>query len=86
MSAYKPKYKLNLAFDLAEFKIFVFYFSLAFIAFTLLNFLVAWEMEASWLGFVIAFLNYEKLGRVLGIKTPEKILIKARVVLSGAPE
>jgi hypothetical protein len=43
-------------------------------------------MEASWLGFVIAFLNYEKLGRVLGIKTPEKILIKARVVLSGAPE
>ena len=43
-------------------------------------------MEASWLGFAIAFLNYSKLGRVFGIKTPERILIKARVVLPGAPK
>ena len=86
VSAYKPKYKLNLTFDLAEFKIFVFYFILACIGFTGLNFLVSWEMEASWLGFAIAFLNYEKLGRVFGIKTPDKILVKARVVLLGTPE
>ena len=43
-------------------------------------------MQASWLGFSLAFLNYAKLGRVFGIKTPERILIKARVVLDGKPE
>ena len=55
------------------------------IAFTMVNYLVSWEMESSWLGFGLAFLNYEKLGRVLGVKTPEKTLIKARVVLDGNP-
>ena len=54
-------------------------------AFTVVNYLVSWEIEPSWLGFGLAFLNYEKLGRVLGVKTPEKTLIKARVVLDGNP-
>ena len=53
--------------------------------FTVVNYLVSWEMEPSWLGFGLAFLNYEKLGRVFGIRTPDKTLIKARVVLDGNP-
>ena len=55
--------------------------------FFIFNFVMASEkIEASWLGLSIAFLNYSKLFRVVGIKTPEKTLIKARVVLEGNPE
>lgn len=85
VSAYKPKYALNLSLDIIELKKYIVYFTLMCMAFTTVNYLVSWEIEPSWLGFGLAFLNYEKLGRVLGVKTPEKTLIKARVVLDGNP-
>ena len=86
VSAYKPKYALNQSFDFAELKVFMGYLTIMCSMFTALNFLVGWEIELFWLGFGIAFLNFKKLGPVFGIKTPEKTLIKARVVLDGNPE
>lgn len=86
VSAYKPKYALNLSFNRREFRVFVGYLSLLCLAFTGLNILVAWELQASWLGFAIAFLNYSKLGKVFGIECPDRVCIKARVVLPGTPE
>ena len=85
MSAYRPKYALNLSLDTRELQVYLGYITLMCLVFTIVNYLVSWEMEPSWLGFCLAFLNYEKLGRVFGIRTPEKTLIKARVVLDGNP-
>ena len=86
MSAFRPKYAMNLQFDLKEFVTYLRYLGLLCTAFTALNFLASWEIEASWLGFGLAFLNYNSLGRVFGVKSPEKTLLKARVVLDGSPE
>ena len=44
------------------------------------------EIGGLWLGFGLAFLNYGQLGKVFGIKTPDKTLIKARSIVRGAPE
>lgn len=85
VSAYKPKYALNFCLDVGELKTYLAYFTLMCSVFTFVNYLVSWEMESSWLGFCLAFLNYEKLGKVFGIKSPEKTLIKARIVLDGNP-
>ena len=55
-------------------------------AFTAINFMVSWEIEWSWLGFGLAFLNYSRIGRVFGVMPPERTLLQARVVLDGTPE
>ena len=86
VAAYKPKYALNLSFDAAEFQIYLGYLLLLSSAFTLLNYIVGWEIQASWLGFAIAFLNYSTLGKVFGLRNPSHVFVRARVVLSGSPE
>ena len=87
VSAFKPKYALNMTLDRSELQVYLTYLVILCSTFFMFNFFVAeGEVEASWLGFGIAFLNYSKLFRVVGIKTPEKTLIKARVVLEGNPE
>ena len=88
VSAFKPKYALNMTLDRSELQVYLTYLVLLCSAFFLFNFIVAeGDVDTTfWLGFGIAFLNYSKLFRVVGIKTPEKTLIKARVVLEGNPE
>lgn len=85
ISAFKPKYALNLNLDRSELKTYLGYLTLVCLSFAMLRYLTE-DVEAFWLGFGIAFLNYSKLGRVFGIKTPDKTLIKARVVMEGSPE
>ena len=52
----------------------------------LVNYIAEWKLGGSSLGFCLAFLNYSTLGRVFGVKTPERSFIRARVVLDGNPE
>ena len=89
VSAYRPKYALNLSFNFNEFKVYVGCLAALCCAFTVINYIENWELTKNgtfWLGFSIAILNFLKFRPVFGIITPERTLIRACVVLDGTPQ
>ena len=83
MEVFRPKHAMNWSLDLWELIVYLMSLVQLFVIYFVVDRYMV-DISPSWLGFALAFVNYRNLGRVVGIKDPDRTVLKARCAILGS--